>query len=106
VRAGGQDRNQDLFQKQPMLEPPQPFQSEDIGGNVSPQDYFSQRPNIAALEQSVRDLERREQDLEKRVLMLEKQTNSWTGGFLAIASVGALLTFLAAFWDKITGAKH
>ena len=59
-----------------------------------------------AIEQAVRDLERREADLEKRVLALEKQTNSWTGGFLAIASLGALLTFVAAFWDKITGGKH
>jgi hypothetical protein len=58
------------------------------------------------LYQAIRDLERREQDLEKRVLALEKQTNSWTGGFLAIASFGAILTFLAAFWDKITGGRQ
>ena len=69
---------------------------------IEPENRYTDR----GLFQAVRDLERREQDLEERVLALEKQTNSWTGGFLAIASFGAILTFIAAFWDKITGGRQ
>ena len=71
--------------------------------------------------QQVHDLERRMADdeneardseiarvaLEKRVTDLEKQAASWTGGFWAIATIGAVTTFIVAFWDKITfGLRH
>jgi fatty acid desaturase len=72
--------------------------------------------NYGGLVQKVSDLERRmaedeneardaaiaRSDLAKRVEELEKQAASWVGGFWAIAAVGAVVTFIAAFWDKIT----
>jgi hypothetical protein len=71
--------------------------------------------------QQVRDLERRMADdendardaevarqlLEKRVSDLERQAASWIGGFWALSTVGAIVTLVAAFWDKITlGLRH
>ena len=57
---------------------------------------------MAEDENEARDAEIARRDLAKRVEELEKQAASWVGGFWAIATVGAVVTFVAAFWDKIT----
>jgi hypothetical protein len=71
---------------------------------------------IYGLSQQVRDLERRMAEdenearddrkeltvMKDRVGELEKQAASWTGGFWAIAAIGTIVTFVVAFWDKIT----
>lgn len=49
----------------------------------------------------MKDLERRESELEARMAALEKQANNWTGGFMALAGLGGVITFLMAFWDRI-----
>lgn len=86
-----------------------------------PPDSRSRAQSYGALVQKVSDLERRMADdeneardelkalagLAKRVDELEKQAASWTGGFWAIATIGAIVTFVIAFWDKITfGLRH
>ncbi len=58
-------------------------------------------------ENEARDSEIAIQNLEKRISDLEKQAASWVGGFWAIATIGAIVTFITAFWDKITmGLRH
>jgi hypothetical protein len=45
--------------------------------------------------------------LERRVAQLEKQAAGWAGGFWTLAAVGTIVTFMIAFWDKITfGLRH
>jgi hypothetical protein len=76
---------------------------------------------IYSLVQQVHDLERRLADdeneardthiaqraLENRIADLEKQAASWTGGFWTLAAAGTIITFVVAFWDKITfGLRH
>lgn len=86
-----------------------------------PDEPYNRGLSYGALVQKVSDLERRlaedeneERDekkavenLEKRVAELEKQAASWSGGFWTLAVAGAIITFVIAFWDKITvGWRH
>ena len=62
---------------------------------------------LADDENEARDAEKARVDLAKRVTQLEKQAAGWAGGFWTLAAVGAIVTFMIAFWDKITfGLRH
>lgn len=62
---------------------------------------------LAEDENDDRDEKKAREGLEKRVAELEKQAASWIFGFWTLAAVGAVVTGIAAFWDKITvGLRH
>lgn len=54
-------------------------------------------------ENDMRDLRIAHEALKDRTVILERQTSNYTFGFYTIAAIGAAITFVTAFWDKITG---
>jgi hypothetical protein len=62
---------------------------------------------MAEDENEARDAAIEQRKLEKRISELEKQAASWVGGFWTLTAAGTVVTFIVAFWDKITfGLRH